>query len=1073
MKRILLISFVLMASLISEAWAQRTVSGTVTSAADGEGLPGVSVRVKGTSTGVTTDFDGNYRLEVPEGGDALVFSFVGFGSQEVPIGNRSVIDVELEEDVKQLEEVVVTAFGLEANKRALGYTVQEIKGDEVAQAQETNLVNALNSKVAGVNIYSSSGTPGASASIRIRGNTSITGNNSPLFVVDGVPISNDEIGSGVGGVDQSNRAIDINPNDIKSMSVLKGPAATALYGIRAANGAIIITTKSGIRGQAPTVTVSSSHEMNEVNRYPDVQKLYAQGRNNVYAGPETFEGFSWGPRISDLEYDGNEDYPWDPQGSLVPAGEGNGTPAQAFDNVENFFVRGYTTDNNVSVSGGTENTSYYMSGGYLSQTGIVPNSDFERISGKVSVNTNITEKLTAGFSATYVNSGGTRMERGSNVRGIMLGLLRNTPSFDIGNRLTGRDAAGNPEAYAFPNGAQRSYRNGIYDNPYWVVNKNVTRDDVNRVIGYANVGYEILPSMRLTYKLGVDQYSDRRLGHIDIVRSLAYGTGASASETVWNEGSVQNENIYSRDINSDLILTYDKIFNDDWTLNATLGHNYFSSNYRRNQVLGNTLSAPNFYNLANAASYVSFENINRRKLAGVYGDFKIGYREMIYLNLTGRNDWSSTLPSENNSFFYPAVSLGFVFTEALGMSDSEILPFGKLRASYGQVGNDAPLYSTTNYFAQSLAGGDGFTDGIQFPFLGLNAFERSGALGNNDLRAELTSTFEVGADLGFFNRRLNLDVTYYYSETKDQILPVDISPASGFVSSIQNAGLVSNEGIEAILDIVAIETPDFGWNVTTNFTHYETIVEELAPGLDNIFLAGFTSTSSRAIAGQPFGVLYGDAYRRDEAGNLIIGSEGFPILEADPQVLGDPNPDWIMGIRNSFNYKGVRLSALFDIRQGGDIWNGTWGIMQYFGTSGESGALRGEATDGVVIQGVTEDGQPNTQQVDFYNPAVGFGASRWVRYGFGTIGEDNIQDGSWFRVREVSLGYTVPTNLLSGLGISGAEIRLTGRNLFLYAPNFKGIDPETNLTGTSNGFGLEYFNNPNTRGYAATVRLTF
>jgi TonB-linked SusC/RagA family outer membrane protein len=1065
MKRILLISFVLMASLISEVMAQRTVSGQVTSAEDGDGLPGVSVRVQGTNTGVTTDFDGNYRLEVPEGANTLVFSFVGYQNEEVEIGNRSVIDVALQEDVQQLQEVVVTAFGLEANKRALGYTVQEVEGAQVAQAQETNLVNALNSKVAGVNIYSSAGTPGASASIRIRGNTSITGNNSPLFVVDGVPISNDEVGSGVGGVDQSNRAIDINPNDIKSMSVLKGPAATALYGIRAANGAIIITTKRGAAG-APTVTVSTSHEFSEVNRLPEKQNLYAQGRNNVYRGPATFEGFSWGPLVSELEYDGNEDYPWNPLGSLVPRGEGSGIPAETYDNLDNFFVTGYTTDNNVSVSGGSEKTTYYLSGGYLNQTGVVPNADFSRKSGKVTVNTNITDKLTAGISANYVNSGGTRMQRGSNLRGIMLGLLRNTPTFDLGNGYVGREAAGTPEAYMFPDGAQRSYRNGIYDNPYWVVNKNVTEDDVNRIIGYVNVGYEILPSLNVSYKLGIDQYSDRRLGHIDINR----GFGLDFN---WDDGSVQNDNIFSRDLNSDLIFTYDKIFGEDWTLNATVGHNYFASNWRRVQVTGNTLSQPDFYNLNNAASYNSFENINRRKLAGVYGDFKIGYREMVYLNLTGRNDWSSTLPEDDNSFFYPAVSLGFVFTEAFGMSDSDVLPFGKLRLSYGQVGNDAPLYSTRNYFTQAFAGGDGFTDGINFPFLGLNGFERSLTLGNNNLRAELTTTYEIGADLGFFNNRLNLDVTYYYSETKDQILPVDISPASGFTSRIQNAGLVSNEGIEAVLGIAAIQTPDFTWDVNVNFTHYETVVEELAPGLDNVFLAGFTSTSSRAIAGQPFGVLYGNAYRRDEAGNLIIGEEGFPLLEADPQIIGDPNPDYIMGIRNSFSYKGFQFGALLDIRQGGDIWNGTWGIMQYFGTSGESGELRGEATDGVIIEGVTLDGQPNTQQVDFYNPAEGFDASRWVRYGFGTISEDNIQDGSWFRVREVSLGYTLPESLLGARGIRGAEIRLTGRNLFLYAPNYKGIDPETNLTGTGNGFGLDYFNNPNTRGYAATLRLTF
>jgi TonB-linked SusC/RagA family outer membrane protein len=1055
---------------------ERTITGTVTSQETDEGLPGVNVIVQGTTQGTVTDLDGNYRLAVPEGSNVLTFSFIGLKDQVIEINGRSVIDVEMAEDAQQLSEVVVTAIGIEQDRRKLGYSVQEIDSEEITRAPQTNLVNSMNGKMAGVNIVSSSGAPGASAAIRIRGNTSITGSNSPLFVVDGVPISNDEVGNGVGGVDNSNRAIDINPNDVASMSVLKGPAATALYGIRAANGAIIITTKKGRKGAAPTVTVNTTWEVNEVNRFMDLQEEYAQGRNGIYRGPETQELWSWGPRIETLAYDGDEDYLFSDLGRLVPredAPEG-ALPGRAYDNPANFFVRGLTSDNNVSVRGGTEKSSYYLSAGYLNNQGVIPNSEFERITLRTTVSTSITDKLTASLSANYINSGGTRPERGSNLRGIMLGLIRNTPTFDIGAGKTGREAADDRSVYEFPDGTQRSYRWGIYDNTYWVVNKNFTTDDVNRIFGYASLNYDILPGLSASYKLGLDQYSDRRKAHIGLVPSPAGG--------LYNPGNVDYDNIFSQDINSDFILSYNKQIENTWTIDALIGHNYFATNYRRVAFDGNGLSVPDFYHISNASPGNAEEVIERKKVNGVIAQANIGFRDMVYLNLTARNDWSSTLPDGDNSFFYPAVSLGLEFTEILGISDNNVLPYGKLRISYGQVGNDAPLYATSNYFAQTAVTGDGFTDGLVFPILGQNAFEQDGTLGNSQLLPETTTTFEIGTDLRFFSNRLGLDVTYFYAETKDQILPVTISAASGFLESFQNAGLVTNEGIEAVVNATPVDAGAFRWDVTANFTTYENIVEEILPNLTNVFLAGFTSVSSNAIEGESFGSLYGEALQRVDDpdspydGELIIGEDGFPLNATESRVLGDPIPDWTMGITNSFSYKGLSLSALVDIRQGGDVWNGTYGIAQYFGVTQHSADYRGEAGDGVVFEGVQRTGEdefvPNTQQVDLNNDAVGTGANRWVRYGFGTRGEENIEDASWVRLREVRLSYSLPNSLLENLDVSAVDIALTGRNLLLFT-GYKGIDPETNLTGTSNGLGLDYFNNPNTRGYGVTLNVTF
>jgi len=643
----------------------------------------------------------------------------------------------------------------------------------------------------------------------------------------------------------------------------------------------------------------------------------------------------------------------------------------------------------------------------------------------------------------------------------MLGLLRNTPTFDIGNGLEGREAANEVDTYVIPStGEQRSYRYGLYDNPYWTVNKNPFEDDVNRMIGYASLAYEFTPWLKASYKLGLDYFAEERDGAFDI-------------NPGWSPGQVYQSQRSSRDLNSDLLLMFNKNVSSSLSINATFGHNYFSTRVSSQDVVGNTLAFPNYYNIRNAVDVQSTDDIAQRKLVGVFGTVNLAYNDYLFVNLSGRNDWSSTLPEENNSFFYPAASLGFAFTEALGMSSNPILPYGKLRISWGQVGNDALLYATDNYFNAAVSDGDGFITGITFPAFGVSAFERSTVLGNPNLTPETTTTFEVGAELKFLQGRIGLDVTYYDSKSENQIIAVSLPAATGYTSFIQNAGIISNTGWEAILDIVPIRAGGFEWSISGNFTAYENTVDTLAENIQTIFLEGFTSTSSQVVAGEPYGALYGTGFAKDPDGNTIIGADGFPVVSPTPRVLGDPNPDFLLGIRNTFSFKGLSLSALIDIRQGGDVWCGTCGIIDYFGTSEPSGELRETP---VVFDGVVEqpDGSfvPNEQEILYTNPEVGFGANYFVRYGFGGISEMSIYDASWVRLREVTLSYSFPRSLVSKLGLGELTLQATGRNLLL-STDYPGIDPESNLTGSSNGFGLDYFNMPNTRSYGGSIRISF
>lgn len=1058
----------MMVFVVGFTMAQKTVSGTIV---DGDGLTliGANVTVPNTTIGTITDIDGNFSLSVPSDATQLQISYTGFETTMIDLDEKSNYSIILREG-QILDEIVVTAGGLEKNKARVGYAIQNVDADEIVGARETNIVNALNSKVAGVQVTSSAGSPGASSSIRIRGSVSVNKSNQPLFVVDGVPIDNSSggIGNNTAGVDQSNRAIDLNPNDIESMTVLKGASATALYGVRAANGAIVITTKKGATGR-PVVNISTSYGFDQVNKLPGMQNTYAQGRFSggvaTYRGPETAEGDSWGPLLSTLEYNGADDYFFDSNGALVPTGMGNGVPARAYDPYT-FFKTGNTVDFNASVSGGTDAMRYYVSAGRLGQTGIVPNADFARTSFRANVDGDITDKLSFSVGGNFINSGGSRIQRGSNLQGVMLGLLRNTPTFDIGNGLEGQAAADFEGSHVNEDGSQRSYRWGVYDNPYWTVNKNPANDNVNRIIGRAGLSYEINDWLRAGYTLGIDQYSERYNSAEDI-NNLGFGG---------NDGSVIQAFAGNRDLNSDLTLGVNRNLSDDLSLNAIVGYNIFDTYYSQQRTDGTTLSAPGFYHISNASDLTASESISRKRIHGLYTTADLGYKSWAFLNLTYRNDWSSALPTESNTYASYSASLGLGITEMLDINN-DYLDYAKLRFSYGVIGNDAPIYATTNVYNQAVASGDGFISGVEFPAFGTNAFERSTQLANSNLTPEKAITYEAGAEFKFFKGRLGADVTYYNTKSEDIILAVQLSSATGYTSAVQNSGSISNSGWEVILNAIPYRTNDFEWGIDVNFTTQDNVVEELAEGIDNVGLAGFTSTSADLVPGLPYSVIYGTGFQRTEAGEMIIGDNGWPLADPTRQALGDPNPDWTAGLRNTLTYKSLSISGLMDIRVGGDMWCGTCGIMNYFGTSDISAEERNDVVvfDGVVNAGTADEPNyvPNTVAVPLaYGPAASEGEFYRRRYGFGGIAEMNIHDTSWLRLRELTVRYDLPSSILGDGSIQGVSIALTGRNLWL-STDYPGIDPETNLTGSSNGYGLDYFNMPNTKGYTATVNLKF
>lgn len=1027
--------------LCSSAQAQQVITGQVSSE-EGEPLPGVNVIVKGTTQGTVTDLDGNYRVNASADADSLSFSFIGYRTQTVAIGNRSNIEVQLTPDTQQLSEVVVTALGIERDERALGYSVQEIEGESITKARELNVVNSLSGRVAGVQVNGASGNMGGSSRILIRGVNSVAGNNQPLFVVDGVPIDNSNFTStdqarGSGGYDYGNMAQDINPDDIKSISVLKGPSAAALYGTRAANGVILITTKKGQNQKGIGVSVNSSVTLDEVFVLPDYQNEYGGGNGpfTQYEGEDVaYFAFdeSWGPRLDGRPvrqwysfYEGDPDY-------------GLRTPWVAHpNNIENFFDTGVTLNNNIAFSGGNEVATFRLSYTNVNQDFVLPNSELKRNTLSFSGSTKLTDKLTASVSANYVvNSALGRPGTGYDGNNVMQQFNQ------WSHRQMNMDKL---STYKTSEGIQRTWNitsptdlSPYYtDNPYWTRYENYQNDNRERLFGNFSLSYDFTDWLNLTGRLMTDYYTDRR------EERIAVGSQAIPE---YSEGIRE-----VKETNADLILTFDKRINEEFTLNAFVGGNIRYNSYNRN--VGTTqggLNVPDFYSLINSVGSVLIDDYyEERQINSVFGSASVGFRDMLYADFTLRNDWSSTLPVDNNSYLYPSVSGSFVFSELEPLVNSSILSYGKLRAGWAQVGNDTDPYRLALTYAPKES-------------FGTNPrFTVPNALNNPLLKPEITRSWEIGTDLRFFSNRIGLDVTYYNSVSTDQIFTVDVSGATGYGSQIINAGEVTNEGVELQLRATPVETENFQWDLIVNWARNRNRVVELAEGIDTYTLANAPfSVSVVAREGEPYGAIMGFDFMYDDEGNKIINSSGTYAVTSEQLPLGNAMPDWTGGITNSFNYKGISASVLVDGRKGADIFSITNMFGKYSGMLQETvdGGVRelGVVAEGVVNVGTAENPEyePNTTRL----PAINFFQ--------GLYGRDaaHVYDGSFIKLREVTLGYTLPNSVLENSPFKNITLSLVGRNLAILYKNIPHLDPESTLS-SNNIQGIEGAQLPSIRSW--------
>lgn len=1055
------------------AMSQVTVSGRVTDRATGEPLPGTNVVLLELNRGSSTDPNGEYVIaSVPEGTYTMIASFIGYKERRTRItvgGSNLTENITLEPDLLGLDELVVTAFGIERDRKSLGYGAQTVGGQELALARTTNVVNALSGKVAGVRINSSNGMVGSSSSVFIRGFTTFTQSNQPLFVVDGIPIDNSGGGTALqNGVSNSNRAIDINQDDIENITVLKGPAAAVLYGSRAASGAIIITTKKGgSKNGRNVVNYSFSYAMDDVNRYPDYQNEYGQGTGGVY-NPASFA--SWGPRF------GSTTIPCLPVVAGVPSTCNSsavplapsvsnalsqlGLPTtgtyQAYpDNVSDLFKSGSNMQHNLSISGAHNSGNYTLSYGNLMQTGVLDNNELNRHNLRANSIFQLSDRLSASVSAQYVMSNSERTQIGNQLSNPLFRAWFLPRNYDIKN-LPYKNLAG-----------ANVYFDGV-DNPFWTLENNLWSDELNRTIGNVSLDYSVNDWISVSYKAGTDFYT-QTIEAYDQIGAIG-GSNTSAA----GQGGILNQTIKSQDFYSYLNLSANRDLTDDIKMSLLLGNEVAQLKSRSNSVIGRTLTVRDYYNISNASSYSPGASFSETRLIGVYGDLALSFRDYLTLNLTGRNDWSSTFAKDNRSYFYPSVALSFVATDAFEGLKSDVMNYLKLRGNIATVGRTAPVYSTaTYYFTAGI--GDGFGPSIVYPFGSLAGFTYGNAANNPDIGPEFTTSFEGGFDVAFLKDRLGLDLTYYSSKTTDIILAVPISAASGNTSALRNAGELSSKGWEVLVKTSPVLNRNFRWDITVNWSRNRTMVESLADGVTSIALGGFVTPQTRLQAGSPYGVLYGNYWLRDDNGNLRINpTTGLPLFTSDAKVIGNPNPDWTGGLTQSLLYKGLNLTVVFDVRQGGDLISRNVLDMRRNGAGAETAAFPRYNSDGTlnrpyVIPGVYASGpnagQANTTAISVQDYWAGYMAN-------GSVAESYVFDGTFQRLRELSFSYTIPNRLLTKTPIQSMEIGVNGRNLWLRAPNYPHFDPETNAQGVSNSQGLEFNALPQTRSVGFFLRTT-
>ncbi|PWI30994.1 SusC/RagA family TonB-linked outer membrane protein [Flavobacteriaceae bacterium LYZ1037] len=1037
---------------------EKTISGTV-SDENGLPLPGVNIIVKGTTNGTQTDFDGNYSISA-SAGDVLSYSFVGYTKKEMTVGASNNMSFSMAPDVTAIDEVVVTALGIKKEERSIGYSAQNLKSDELTTVPVTNVVDALSGKVAGVNITKSSGDIGASTRITIRGISTIYGNSQPLIVVDGVIMNNSTFAETNSGTDLPNGLADINPEDIESLNVLKGGAATSLYGMRGQNGVIVITTKTGSKKEALGISLSSNVSFSNPYIFPDYQNSYGQGHSQSYF--EFKDGFGYdGGAVSG---DGGTDESWGP---ALDAGFDFIQFQSLIDNPDNpqaqpwvsnpdsvkddFYNTGLSTTNTLSLNGSSDNASYRLSMGLTDAEGIIYNTDLKKYNISANVNFDLSDRWSAGVTAMYVKS------QSDNRNAVGYGDVDN----QIGQLVWGarqvdwsllRDwqnlpliETNNPGIYTPLN-----WNLNFNNNPFWALDNNLHPWERNRWLGSVNLAYEITDNLNISASTGIDYFDDTR----EVQRSFG---------TVDNRNgyySLTNRNSY--EVNTQAILSYDTKIgaSEDFGLNLSVGGNIMKTKYRAFQGIAEQLVLDKLFNLSNSSSSpLITDTSSESAINSLFGTGQISYKNYIYLDFSGRNDWASVLPASNNSFFYPAASLSVVASDMLSI-DKNIVSFLKVRGSWAKTGSAGPLSAYNVAPSYSLSG---------FPLNGTDPTAFIGTtLWNENIKPQEETEFEVGFDGRFFSNRLRVDFSYYNKEAVDVILPVDVSAASGFASVWDNAATITNKGIELVLgaDIIrSKEAGGFNFGIDVNFGKNDNEVSDIAGDAVNLTSGNLWNVNTQARNGYPIGVIYGPAFARTDSGEIIYDN-GLPVYDSEYKVLGNSQADWTGGLALNASYKGFSFRTLFDVKSGGDVYSqtNTWGMLS--GVLAET--LPGRET-GVIGNGVMSDGNGGYVPNNVVQTAQGYYSTAFSQ----GVAESSVFDASFVKWRELSLGYSIPSKLFNNIPIQSIDLGLNVRNLAILYKKAPHIDPETAFgTGTGQQ-GLEYAQTPSARTIGFSVNVKF
>lgn len=1039
---------------IGATMAQRTVSGKVT---DTNGVPliGASVLVKGTTTGTVTDIDGNYSLSVPEGANTLVFSYTGFSTQEVSIGTSNVVDLSMEEAAEQLSEVVVTGLGIRKEKKALGYAVTTLGSKDLELRPEADVARVLRGKVPGVDITQTSGLAGSGTNVIIRGYSSISGTNQPLFVVDGVPFNSDtnnDRNFTSGGAAASSRFLDLDPNSIAEVSVLKGLSATVLYGEAGRNGVILITTKNGNTqniNKKMEITVDQGIFTTSIASIPDDQDAYGNGFHNTASAAFS----NWGapfdqPGKYGVAADGTILHPYSRSAlrDVFPQYQGARYPYKPYDNLQNFFDNGLISNTSINISNRLSNgTSLNFNYGYRDETGFVETSKFAKHNFGLGISTQLTNGLRVNSSFNYVTS-----DRTSPPTGVSFSSNPTDNSLFSNIFYTPRSIDVFGLEYEIPGTNESIFYRGGNDiqHPLWTLYNSREEEELGRFFGNVNLSYDLTDWLSVSYRFGLDQYAQQQ-------QSLVNKGGRQLPDGRMNTSERQNvitDHLFN--------IAFDTDLSGVLNLSGNAGFNIRRDT--RESTFANS-SVQFVYGLFQHDNYIEHVNsttVIEENLLGAFATATLGYKNFLYFNAQARNDWTSTLEKENRSILYPSASISFVPTEAFaGLQESRTLNYLKLRVGYGTSAGYPNPYST-----RSILGTSTRVFSTRAGTL-LNTNTVDNFFGNPDLAPELHSEIEMGIEGRFFNNRVGLDLSLYNKKSSDLIIDLDLDPSTGFTSTTVNAAEITNRGIEVGLDFTPVQTANFSWTLNGNFTANEPTVDKIADGIDQIPFAGYTNLGNFAIPGEPYGIILGQRILRDGNGNKVLASNGRYVSDGEIGVLGDPNPDFNLNGGTTLSWKGLSFNMLWTYQHGGVIYATTPSTLMGRGVLQETDFDRFVP---VIAPGVNSEGQPNRVQItstDHY----------WENGGV-FQDEHRTYDATFVKLREISLSYALPKNLLNKTPFGNIVITFSGQNVWFDAfgfPDGANFDPEVLSLGVGNGRGFELMNVPTARQYGGSIRLTF